>query len=567
MRISNAARSSDWIKTEFNNQSAPTTFVSVGSQQGSGGGGSVVAAPVFSVPGGTYSTAQSVTLSTATSGASIRYTTDGSNPSETAGTLYNNTAIAINSTTTLKAIAYLTGMTDSAISSATYTLMASAPAFSVPGGTYSTAQSVTLSTATSGASIRYTTDGSNPSETARTLYNNTAIAINSTTTLKAIAYLTGMTDSAISSATYTIGGSGPGWYNNGWSNRKAVTINHTDVSGAASLTNFPMLFSVTDANLRTVANGGGVGNADGSDILFTAADGVTKLNHELESYNGTTGQVIAWVQIPALSPTTDTVVYLYYGNAGAANQANAGGVWDSNFKGVWHFANGTTLSVADSTANGNNGTNNGIVATAGQVDGGASLNGSSNYMAIPAASYPGYPNSGSTSTYVQTTEVWFKTGSGGVILGQDDGTRVGAGPGGWVSALYIDTGGKLRASLFYHGTAGAQIVTPASYNDNNWHHLVDVYNTGTESLYVDGVLAGSQTAGEVGYSGVYSYSLGVGESIGWTNGNSGWFYWNGALDELRISNAARSSDWIKTEFNNQSAPTEFIAVGPNQSVP
>ncbi|MCZ2155439.1 MAG: hypothetical protein LC114_16315, partial [Bryobacterales bacterium] len=75
-------------------------------------------------------------------------------------------------------------------------------------------------------------------------------------------------------------GSAPGWYNTSWSNRKAVTVYHGQVAGAASLANFPMLFAVTDPNLKTAANGGSVGKADGSDILFTAADGVTKLDHE-----------------------------------------------------------------------------------------------------------------------------------------------------------------------------------------------------------------------------------------------------------------------------------------------
>jgi len=78
-----------------------------------------VAAPTFNPGGGSYTTAQSVTISTATNGASIRYTTDGSTPSETAGTLYSG-PVTISSTTTLKAIAYASGMADSAVASAAY---------------------------------------------------------------------------------------------------------------------------------------------------------------------------------------------------------------------------------------------------------------------------------------------------------------------------------------------------------------------------------------------------------------------------------------------------------------
>ncbi len=83
-----------------------------------------VAAPTFSVPGGSYSTTQQVSLSTTTAGASIRYTTDGvTTPTETIGTLYvSGNPITVSSTTTIKAIAYASGMTDSTVSTATYTI-------------------------------------------------------------------------------------------------------------------------------------------------------------------------------------------------------------------------------------------------------------------------------------------------------------------------------------------------------------------------------------------------------------------------------------------------------------
>src|SRR5581483_824459 len=76
---------------------------------------------VFNPNGGTFLLGQmvSVTMTSATSGASIRYTTDGSTPSETNGTLYSG-PVSVSSNTTLNAIAYKSGMTDSTVSSATY---------------------------------------------------------------------------------------------------------------------------------------------------------------------------------------------------------------------------------------------------------------------------------------------------------------------------------------------------------------------------------------------------------------------------------------------------------------
>lgn len=80
-----------------------------------------VATPVFSPSAGSYTGSVDVTISSVTTGATIRYTTDGSTPSSTAGTLFTST-IALAATTTLKAIATKTGMTDSDEASATFTL-------------------------------------------------------------------------------------------------------------------------------------------------------------------------------------------------------------------------------------------------------------------------------------------------------------------------------------------------------------------------------------------------------------------------------------------------------------
>src|SRR5579863_417715 len=157
--------------------------------------------PSFSPAPDTYTTAQSVTLSDATTGATIFYTTDGSTPT-TSSTVYS-AAIAVSSTTTIKAIATAPGLNASAVASGTYTIQtAAAPSFSPAPGTYTTTQSVTLSDTTTGATIYYTTDGSTPT-TSSTVYS-AAIAVSSTTTIKAIATAPGLNASAVASGTYTI---------------------------------------------------------------------------------------------------------------------------------------------------------------------------------------------------------------------------------------------------------------------------------------------------------------------------------------------------------------------------
>lgn len=169
----------------------------------------IVASPVFDPFGGTYWPSQNVSITCSTIGASIVYTTDGSNPTSSS-TVYTG-PIAITSTTTLKAQAYRTGWTDSPVVTAIYTIQqaeqVSTPVFDPVGGPYSTGQTVTITCATSGATIRYTTDGTEPG-TSSAVYNN-PIHVNATTTIRAKGLKAGWIDSATASATYIIG-SNPG---------------------------------------------------------------------------------------------------------------------------------------------------------------------------------------------------------------------------------------------------------------------------------------------------------------------------------------------------------------------
>jgi N-acetylneuraminic acid mutarotase len=160
------------------------------------------ATPAFSPVAGTYASSQSVTLSDSTPGATIYYTTNGTTPT-TSSTAYTG-AITVSSTETLEAIATASGYSTSAVATALYTinLAAATPAFSPVAGTYTSAQSVTLSDSTAGAAIYYTTNGITPT-TSSTPYAG-AITVASTETLEAIAAASGHTNSAVATAVYTI---------------------------------------------------------------------------------------------------------------------------------------------------------------------------------------------------------------------------------------------------------------------------------------------------------------------------------------------------------------------------
>lgn len=160
--------------------------------------------PVFSPPGGTYANTQNVTITSPTSGATIRYTTDGNDPTPSSGTIYSG-PVEIATATTLKAIAYKDGTADSDVVTADYVIKAGNPVFSPVAATYASQQNVTITSATSGASIRYTTDGSEPTPGTGTLYS-APVEISATTTLKAIAYKAGIADSDVTTGVFTIDG-------------------------------------------------------------------------------------------------------------------------------------------------------------------------------------------------------------------------------------------------------------------------------------------------------------------------------------------------------------------------
>ncbi|HEV2485798.1 MAG TPA: chitobiase/beta-hexosaminidase C-terminal domain-containing protein [Terracidiphilus sp.] len=163
----------------------------------------VVATPTFSPGSGTYSSAQTVTISSSTPGATIYFTTDGSTP--TTGSQSYSGPITVSSSETVSAIAVASGYSNSATGSATYVItlgQVATPTFSPVAGTYTSAQVVTISSATPTAIIYYTTDGSTPTMSSP-VYSG-PITVSSTETLSAIATAGGYTTSSVATAVYTI---------------------------------------------------------------------------------------------------------------------------------------------------------------------------------------------------------------------------------------------------------------------------------------------------------------------------------------------------------------------------
>ena len=270
----------------------------------------VVATPGFSPAAGTYASAQTVTITDSTAGASIYYTTNGSTPT-TASTHYTS-AVTVSVTQTLKAIATHSGDTNSAVGSAAYTIngAAATPGFSPAAGTYLSAQSVTITDATAGATIYYTTNGTTPT-TASSVYSS-AIAVSSTETLEAIATASLYTQSAVGSAAYTINlttatpSFSPGAGN--YSSAQTVTISDTTAGSSIYYTTngttpttasthytSPVTVSATET-LEALATASGYANSAVASAVYTfgASGAIATVQHNSASTEGGTSQAVAF---------------------------------------------------------------------------------------------------------------------------------------------------------------------------------------------------------------------------------------------------------------------------------
>ena len=215
---------------------------------------SAAATPTFSPTEGTYSSDQSVTISSTTSGATIYYTTDGSTPTSASSVYSSAISVAGNGTSeTIKAMATKSGYTDSSVASAAYTInydQVSTPQISPYAGTYNRDQSVTITTATSGATIHYTTDGSTPTASSSTYSGAISVSGSGTSkTIKALAIKSGMADSSVAGGI-------------------TITIDY-NLNSAATPSITPMAGSYTTDQMVTIST-----TTSGATIYYTT-DGTT----------------------------------------------------------------------------------------------------------------------------------------------------------------------------------------------------------------------------------------------------------------------------------------------------
>jgi hypothetical protein len=334
---------------------------------------------------------------------------------------------------------------------------------------------------------------------------------------------------------------------------KSIRVLGNRVSGGPH-TNFPMLISITDPDLRTTANGGHIASYnpstnDPQDLIFEAVDDTTcggpgtspcKLSHEIERYVPTTGQLIAWVKVPSIN--NGTTIYMYYGNGCSVSTQDPSGVW-ADYRGVWHSReSGTPLT--DSTGNNYLSTNSTQVT--GQIGYAQSYNGTSQ-LASKTSGVVNIPANNAN----QTISVWFTIGVA------DNGTRSGVSFVNPTSGSGVQFGQRSSRVGFWQWGGGLLGGTQANPTAGTWHYMVYTFDATRHRPYFDGnpLATATTPAAQTGTPTRIYFST-------YDGTNERWY---GRIDEVRISNTVRSADWILTEYRNQSNPGNFYNVGAEQN--
>lgn len=349
-----------------------------------------------------------------------------------------------------------------------------------------------------------------------------------------------------------------------------ITVDHTKVSGTGDLTNFPILISGTydgtgsEPDFRTVANGGDIENVDttggNSGLLSVPADlafynntsRTIQYDHEIESYDATTGKLVAHVRIPTLDGDANTTFYVHYGDATVTtSQENITGVWESNYKGVWHLNNDPNSggTIYDSTSSPANMTSQGSMVSGDLVDAavgkGITFEKSKSQYLKTATSVAKLDITGDY-TLEGITNLATLSGQVAIVLAHGDGTAY------WQWYLTFDNS---NSKLTLLSSGGGSITESGTSSTATNYHVVGIRSGTTGYLRKNG----SQVGTGSGFNNPSSRT----EEIFHANNDyaPSQMYLDGTTSELRISNSARSTDWCDTTYETLINPSTFYTMG------
>src|SRR4029453_1566912 len=281
-------------------------------------------------------------------------------------------------------------------------------------------------------------------------------------------------------------------------------------------------------------------------------------------YDGTTGQLIAWVKIPSVSSSSDTVFYLMYGDGSInTDQSDPLNTWDSKFKTVYHPDEATGSTSKDSTSSGYNCTPTGSPTQGpGKIKGALSFNGSSQYT---SRTNPAGLNFERTDPF--TVSFWAKPNTSSTVREGAVSKIMTPGPyTGWECMMngyssYQSTGVVSFGLGSIAGSNQALVYTasPTNMNDGNWH-LYHFTSNGSSTaaglkIYEDGIAKATNTKFDNLTASIRStadFDI---------SGQQGGSLYNGAIDEVHVAAGVRAQRWITTEYNNQSSPGTFMTMG------
>jgi hypothetical protein len=333
-------------------------------------------------------------------------------------------------------------------------------------------------------------------------------------------------------------------FKEGWKYRKKITVDSDKVTG--NLVNFPLLVSTVDSDLA------GKAQSDGDDIIFMDDKGeASQLFHEIESFDVSNGELVAWVNIPVLSSAADLKIFMYYGNPECTNQEFPESVWNSNYCSVWHL-NEQNGVFEDSTSNQITGylqdeNSNSVQGYEGKIDTCIKFYGDQDY--INFGNVPQY------NIHQSTVSCWFKVPVdiiGGALF------SVGKCPSNsdrWY--CYFHEGPYLGICNDIDDV-GNYYTSLDPYNDDTWYYMVATIDGSTHKIFVNGNLVAEGSSAKTWFN-LDSHNSFIGAYISLDPGLRGFL--KGCVDEMRISSISLSQEWINTQFKNQNEVSSFLTFG------
>ncbi|MBE0675109.1 MAG: DUF2341 domain-containing protein [Bacteroidales bacterium] len=336
----------------------------------------------------------------------------------------------------------------------------------------------------------------------------------------------------------------------GYNYEREITIDHTLVSGGTDLFSFPMLVRITGEDFLKSSPAGSIMNPNGYDIVFTDEER-NKLDHQLEYYNGTTGDLIAWVRLPRLSASSNTIIRIMYGNSEISVDQSVTTVWDSHYKGVWHL---NSSSLTDATYYDKSATAyNSPTYPTGVISNSLGLNGTNQYVQVIDAANTNFAGD-------ITVSAWVYMAAGGrdqKIAGNQNNSS-----GGYKFGIYtndkveFEIRNSANQASLNRGVAGGTTLSTGQ-----WYYLAGMSSDVLDSIktLVNGIP--ERPFKKTGTLGTASNNVTIGREPFTSS-----YFFSGNFDELRISDKVRSNGWLRTEYNNQYSPSSFYALGAEMSM-